>query len=152
MITFVRHKTRNTTTNGQKEIKVYIHSLSRAIMEEWGNASHNPNEYIFPVCKIGMTAEKINGTITRYKRVSNKMLAPIGKKLGFEVHLCLNLARHSFATKMKMDNIHVSAISDAMGHTQITTTEHYMKSLPDLYIEQMSSNLLEFNEPKMIVI
>ncbi|GEO08266.1 integrase [Segetibacter aerophilus] len=143
MIIFVRHKTRHTTQS-EKEIKVYMHDLSKEIIKKWGNVSTKPDEYIFPVCKKGMTEEQMNKAIIRYKRISNKFLAPIGKKLGFEVHLCLNLARHSFATKMKIDGVAVTAISDALGHTTTTTTEHYMKSLPDEYIKEMSSNLLKF--------
>ncbi|GEO08302.1 tyrosine-type recombinase/integrase [Segetibacter aerophilus] len=149
MITFVRHKTRNTTTNGQKEIKVYLHDLSKAIIKEWGNKNTQPDDFVFPICDNKMSAEHIDKTITRYKRISNKFLAPIGKKLGFEVHLCLNLARHSFATKLKIDNkVSLAAISDAMGHTTTTTTMHYMKSLPDEMIKEMSLHLLEFDPQK----
>jgi integrase/recombinase XerD len=91
-----------------------------------------------------MNAFEAQKTIKRYKRVSNKMLAKIGKELGFEVHLCLNLARHSYATKMKIDGVSVAAISDALGHTTTTTTEHYMKSLPNEQLKLMSSSLLAF--------
>jgi site-specific recombinase XerD len=73
------------------------------------------------------------------------MLFKIGRDLGFEVRLTLSLARHSFATKMKIDGVAVSAISDALGHTTTTTTEHYMKSLPNEHLKQMSSNLLKFD-------
>ncbi|GEO08268.1 hypothetical protein SAE01_07640 [Segetibacter aerophilus] len=54
---------------------------------------------------------------------------------------------------MKLDNVNVSAISDAMGHTNTATTENYLHSLPDFYVKEMSSSLLEF-EPanKMLVI
>jgi integrase/recombinase XerD len=145
MITFIRHKTRNTTTNGQKEIKVYMHDLVKDIIKEWGNDSSNPDDFVFPVCNNKMRAEQMVKTITRYKRVSNKMLFKIGRDLGFEVRLTLSLARHSFATKMKIDGVAVSAISDALGHTTTTTTEHYMKSLPNEHLKQMSSNLLKFD-------
>src|SRR5665647_436141 len=144
MLTFIRHKTRNTTTSGAKEIKVYLHDLSKAIIKEWGNKSTSPDDYIFPLVNKNMSAFEAQNTIRRYKRVSNKMLAKIGRELGFEVHLCLNLARHSYATKMKIDGVSVAAISDALGHTTTTTTEHYMKSLPNEQLKLMSSSLLAF--------
>ena len=145
MLTFIRHKTKNTTTSGGKEIKVYLHDLTKEIIKEWGNKSTAPDNFIFPLLNKNMSALQAQNTIRRYKRVSNKMLAKIGRELGFEVHLCLNLARHSYATKMKIDGVSVAAISDALGHTTTTTTEHYMKSLPNEQLKLMSSSLLNFN-------
>jgi integrase len=151
MLTFVRHKTRNTTQAIDKEIKVYMHDLSKAIIKKWGSATNNPDDFIFPVCKRGMTAEQMNKAIIRSKRVSNKMLCKIGKNLDFEVHCCLGISRHSFATKLKIDNkVSIAAISDALGHTTTNTTMHYMKSLPDEMIKGMSDDLLVFAEPKLL--
>lgn len=59
--------------------------------------------------------------------------------------------KHSFATKMKIDGVAVTMISDCLGHTTTTTIEHYMKSLPDEYIKEMSSNLLEFDNDKGMI-
>ena len=146
ILTFVRHKTRNSTTSGAKEIKVYMHDLMKKIINEWGNEFTSPDDYVFQIVKKDMTALQKEKIISRYKRISNKMLTKMGKKLGFEVHLCLNLARHSYATKLKIDGVNVTAISDALGHTTTNTTEHYMKSLPDENLKRMSSNLLSFNK------
>ncbi len=59
------------------------------------------------------------------------MLNKIGIKLGFDVRLNIAIARHSFATKQKLSGTPVSFISDAMGHSSVAVTEHYLKSLPD---------------------
>ena len=56
----------------------------------------------------------------------------------------LNLARHSFATTMKINNVSVRSISEALGHASALTTEHYMKSLPNENSKVMPSNLLSF--------
>ena len=37
MFTFIRQKTKNTTTSGAKEIKVYLHVMLREIIAAWGN-------------------------------------------------------------------------------------------------------------------
>lgn len=127
-----------------KEIRVHLHDLTKEIIKKYGNEGCNPDDYIFPMLNGKLTAFEIQKKITRYKAISNNSLSKIGKELGFEVHLCLNLARHSFATKMKIDNVSVAAISDALGHTTTNTTEHYVKSLPNENLEIMSSNLLTF--------
>jgi integrase/recombinase XerD len=89
-----------------------------------------------------MSAFDIQKTLNRNKKISNKNLSRIGRELGFPVHLCLNLAHHSFATKMKIDNVSLVVISDAMGYTTMLITEHYMKSLPNENLKVMSANLL----------
>ncbi len=75
----------------------------------------------------------------------NKMLRKIGIKLGFDMHLCLNLARHSFATRLKIDGTPTSFISDAMGHSNSQVTEHYLKSIPTKQYQYMSESLLQFD-------
>jgi integrase/recombinase XerD len=62
--------------------------------------------------------------------------------LGFDVHLCLNLARHSLPTMHKLLGIPVAFISDAMGHANSEMTSHYLKSLPDENLKDMSAKLL----------
>ena len=77
-------------------------------------------------------------------QISNKVLSKIGVGLGFDVHLCINLARHSFATSHKLNGTPVSFISDALGHSSMVTTEHYMKSLPTDMLRDLNSKLLSF--------
>jgi len=144
ILTFVRHKTRNTTSSGAKEIKVYLHDLTKEIINQYGNKNMGADDYLLGLVNDKMSAWDIQKTLNRHKKLSNKSLSKIGKELGFGVHLCLNLARHSFATKQKIDGLSVAAISDAMGHTTTNTTEHYLKSLPNENLKIMSSNLLTF--------
>jgi integrase/recombinase XerD len=140
ILTFVRHKTKNTG----KEIKVYMHDLTKQIIKKWGNKNTNPDDYIFGLIDDKKSAFEIQRKLNRHKLFTNKSLSRVGQELGFGVHLCLNLARHSFATKLKIDNISVAAISDAMGHSNTTVTEHYMKSLPSENLKIMSNSLLAF--------
>ena len=91
-----------------------------------------------------MTAFEMQKRINRYKSLSNQKLSKIGTELGFGVHLCLNLARHSYATKMKIDGCPIGFIGEALGHSNTSTTEHYLKSLPNENLKIMSENLLSF--------
>ena len=146
VLTFVRHKTRNMTTSGAREIKVYLHDMAKEIIKEWGGQLEqpSPDDYLFPIVNGKMTAFQRQHELNRHKRLANRFLAVIGKKLGLDVHLCLNLARHSYATKMKLDGVPIGFIGEALGHISTSTTEHYMKSLPNENLKIMSSNLLAF--------
>lgn len=141
ILIFIRQKTKRTSS-GKKEIRVYINSEMRTIIEEWGNEKSAP--YIFPIIKNLTGCLEMEKGIIKMKRMCNKKLTAIGEELNFNVHLCLNLARHSFATMLKICGTPVAFISDAMGHTSSTTTEHYLKSIPDENLQQLSSQLLNF--------
>jgi integrase/recombinase XerD len=143
MLSFVREKTKHTTKN-EKEIKVYLHPEAKAIIERLGNKPITPSTYIFPIINGRTTYPAMETARKRNRRVMNKMLTAIGKKLGFDVHVCLGIARHSFATALKIKGTPIAFISEAMGHTSSTTTEHYLKSLPDANYKVMSESLLAF--------
>lgn len=81
-----------------------------------------------------------------FARLQNRSLRDIGKKLGFEMNLTLNLARHSFATKLNIDGVDTSAIQRSLGYSSPKTTEHYMKTLPIHRYKQISDNLLDFSK------
>ena len=114
--TFVREKTKRTS-NTEKQITVYLHPEAKRIIEEWGNKSTDLNDYVFSLLNGYKTIASKEIARGRHRRVINKKLSAIGKKLGFDVHVCLNLARHSFATRLKIDGTPTSFISDAMGHS-----------------------------------
>ena len=143
VISFVRQKTKRTKSSGT-EIRVHLHDAMKIIIEKWGNSSTCPDENVFSFMPRYRSDKHFDETIFRIKRNANKKLSAIGKELGFDVHLCMNLARHSFATKQKLDGTPVAFISDAMGHSSIAVTEHYLKSIPTPMLEQMNSKLLSF--------
>ena len=142
--TFIREKTKFSCRNGVKEIRVHLHEDLKRIIDDYGNKSKKPDSFVFPVLNCKTDLLRQHSDRTRHKRVCNKKLALIGKSLGFDVHLCLNLARHSFATTLKLSGTPVAFIGDALGHTNSKTTEHYMKTLPDENVRQMSAQLLKF--------
>ncbi len=142
---FVREKTKNTNTITGKEIPVYMHDEMKKIIERWGNTSQNPNDYIFPILQDGLTFKQKEDKRKAFQRRVNAKLKLIGEKLGFDVVLRLGLARHSFATHLKLSGTPTSFISDALGHSNSKTTEHYLKSIPNEKAQQISDSLLKFD-------
>lgn len=144
MLSFVRSKTKNTNRKA-KEIKVYLHPEAKKIIEKRGNKFLTPETYIFPITNGYKNYADMETARHRNKRVINKMLTNIGKKLEFNVHVCLGIARHSFATTLKLNGTPISFISDALGHSNSIITEHYLKALPDEKYKMLSESLLNFN-------
>lgn len=145
ILTFVREKTKNTTIEDGKEINCFLHDEAKKIIEKWKNDSTNPNDYIFPFLNNCRDEKEIFVRHCTNKRNINKALNVIGKKLGFENHLCLKLARHSFATRLKLNGTPIAFITDALGHSSSKTTEHYLKSIPTDAFKAISDKLLQFD-------
>lgn len=145
-LSFVREKTKNTNTVADKQITVYLHEEIKNIINRWGNKPGNPTDYIFPILNGKKTAIEREKRRNNMQREINDNLKAIGEKLGFEESLVLNLARHSFATHLKISGTPTSFISDAMGHANSKTTEHYLKSIPTDKTRELSNSLLSFND------
>ena len=145
-ITFVREKTKRTNKIADKQIVVFLHEELKAIINKWGNKPGNPEDYVFPVLNGCHTAEDKETRRWTHQRRTNLFLNAIGVKLGFEVRLTTNLARHSFATHLKIAGTPISFIGDALGHTSAKTTEHYLKSIPTDKARELSNTLLTFND------
>jgi hypothetical protein len=62
-----------------------------------------------------MSADERERKLYSFKKLVNKKLRGIGLRLGFDKALNLSIARSSFATKLKLDGVPVSFISDTMG-------------------------------------
>lgn len=141
IIRFVRSKTSETKAD-QEEIIVYMHPEAKKILEKWGNI--DTDDYLFPCfrgTKNDIERKKLKSI---FARCLNRSLREIGEKLGFDFYLTLNLARHSFATKLNIDGVNTSAIKDALGHSSAKTTEHYLKTLPLQKYKGISDSLLQF--------
>lgn len=143
-LSFVREKTKNSNNVSNKQIHVYLHSELLKIINELGNKTDNPDDYLFPVLNGCKTTIDKHAKQKEMRRVINKSLYKIGLKLEFDLRLCLNLARHSFATRLKLDGTPLSFISDALGHSNTKTTEHYLKSITDENLKNISDSLLNF--------
>jgi integrase len=142
VITFIRAKTA-LTQHDTKPITIYLHPEARRIIEAWGDMK--TNDYLFPCMRGSKNDVERKHLKDIFARNLNRYLRPIGKKLGFEMNLTLNLARHSFATRLKLDGTPTSFIGEILGHSNSSTTEHYLKSLPTEKYKSISESLLNFD-------
>ena len=52
------------------------------------------------------------------------------------------VARHSFATVLKRSGVNISIISEALGHTNLSTTQYYLDSFENEQIDEAMRKLL----------
>lgn len=88
------------------------------------------NDFIFPIVKREAPEDQYKDMMWARKNY-NKALKEIAQKCDIEKTLTSYVSRHSFATEALLKNVPVTAISAMLGHSSLSTTEVYLKGLPN---------------------
>lgn len=89
------------------------------------------DSYIFPILTSSLhkTAAQIHNRVNKVMSQINSDLKLIADKCGIKVNLTTYVARHTFATSLRLAGEEIRVISQAMGHTSEETTRIYLKEL-----------------------
>jgi integrase/recombinase XerD len=142
-IIFRRAKTKRTTKNNSLPIMVPIDGSLEYIIMKRGNKSKKKDDYIFPILKKGLTPQQEYDHIKTFIRNTNKRLARVGKELGLSLKVTSYVARHCFATIQKNNNAPLAYISEALGHSNLKTTQNYFGRFEDESLKAFHSGLME---------
>lgn len=99
-----------------------------------------PTQYLLPIITREDGTERTQ-YLNAMLRV-NRNLKKIGILAGITTPLTMYVARHSWATAAKDNNISVSIISRAMGHDSESTTQIYLASILTDKIDNANSDIL----------
>jgi integrase len=141
-IEFERAKTKRTK-RVSKKIRIKINTKILEIIEKWGNQKQNDNTHIFPIIDSKMSIEKQRIVIQQNTRLINKHMEGLGKKIGIDLKISTQAARHSFATTMMRNDISIGFISDSLGHSNYKTTQNYLAGFEDETHSKAASILSE---------
>lgn len=142
-IFFDRAKTINTERD-RSFIEIPLRDEVWAIIKKWGNwtSSVNPNAYVFPVLREGLTPKQIQDRVHDFIRDTNEGLATAcGEKELNLPKITTYWARHTFATIAYKKGAGLEFIQKALGHSDIKTTQAYINSF-DMETRKMVSNWL----------
>lgn len=125
-IVFIRHK----TAHNRKPMPVLVEKLPEQaeIIERWGNKPDFSDSYVFNILTSRLTPSVELAKIKQATKTLNKYINRIAKKVGIEDKVTSYTARHSFATVLKLEGENIAYISEALGHSNLKTTENYLKS------------------------
>lgn len=126
-IYYDRAKTINSNRRA-KPITISLIDQNKEIIKRWGNPMENLDTYIFPVIDGTETIDKQRDKIKQFTKQINKYIRRIAGKVGIEKEISTYTARHSFATVLKRSGISPAYISEALGHSNLKTTESYLDS------------------------
>lgn len=127
----------------KKTSKMYDIKITEQMMVilKYYLCKRRPNDFILPILKRDTLELQYKDAQWGLKKY-NKGLKKIAKLCKIEERLTSYVSRHSFATHALFKNIPLPAISAMLGHTKLSTTQVYLKSLPskvlDTYHEELN--------------
>jgi integrase len=142
-ISFLRAKSERTKKTVQ-EIRVPLNDEAKAIIKKYGNKAVNKDAYIFPVLQPGITPKRERELIQLQTRLINDHIKKIAADLGIKTNVTTYVARHSFATVLKRSGASVEFISEALGHSNLKTTQNYLASFEDDKKKEVARALTAF--------
>lgn len=128
-------------TKGEFNLKLFDEALKILSYYKQHPKSEN-TDYIFPIInKYNLTEKQEYGRYKRCIRKFNKELNFISESVGIEKNLTSYVARHSFATHLKFENIPEDVISELMGHSSVAVTKSYLKDFGSGVLDDAMSKL-----------
>lgn len=143
VIEFQRAKTARTKRN-VLQIRVVLTSEIQAIIKNWGNHNKLPGNYIFPILTKGISAARERQLIQQIISVVNDHMKTIAKDLKIEQDVTTYTCRHSFATILQRSGISTEFISEALGHSNLRTTQNYLAGFEDEKKNEVAKILTSF--------
>lgn len=126
-IEYLRHKTKQA-------IRVKVEPQMQRIINKY---SKPDSPYVFPILNTGTMAE-----YEAVRDIYNRQLRRLSKMAGLSRKLTSYVARHSWASMAYSQNVDLSVISKALGHTNSKTTMVYIREIDDNRIDKANHQLL----------
>ena len=148
--TDIANLTKVNITNGRihyirqktgKLIKLGISEEAMQIIKKYESESKG---YLFPIlnANIHKTPLQKQNRIHKMLGKINKNLKLIAAQLNVDANMTTYVARHSFASVLKKSGVSIALISEAFGHSDLSTTQVYLDSFDNEQIEAAMQNLL----------
>jgi integrase len=100
--------------------------------------------YVFPILDLAKhsTPAQVNNRLHKVLGQVNKDLKELGELAGIATPLTTYVARHTFATTLKMSGAATGVISQAMGHKSEAVTAVYLDSFASEMVDMAFEGLL----------
>lgn len=135
-LTYTRQKTHG-------DINIKLCEQAREIIKRY-SAHQEKAVYLFPVLNTRIHKTELQKQNRRHKVLAqlNNELKELAKELGIDAKVTTYVARHSFASVLKKSGVSVALISEALGHSDLKTTQIYLDSFDNTQIDAAMQNLL----------
>jgi integrase/recombinase XerD len=145
-MTFERVKTERTMRSDPKPITIFITEDMWRIIDHWGNKERSNKNYVYPFLEPRMTPLRQYEAVQLLLGLINEWMSRIGRKLAIEKKITTYVARHTFSTVLKRSGVSTEYIQEALGHTDVRTTENYLDSFNRELKKEFSEKLYAFKQ------
>ena len=123
---------------------IAINGKIKNILDLYQSEFQNGNGFVFRILKKDLTPTQKAERIKKQLSNINKDLKILAEKAEIENPRAITfyVARHTFATSLKKLGYSTSLISDAMGHSDESTTQIYLDSFDNSVFEEANEHLL----------
>lgn len=105
---------------------------------------NRPTQYVFPILlQEQLTPSQIHNRKQKVLKAYNSGLKEIAKIAGVETKLTSYVARHSFATILKMKGTSIEKISEMMGHADVSVTMNYLKEFSNEDLDRENRKFID---------
>ena len=143
---FKRCKTKRALRSDLKPITVFINDDMRLIIDRLGNKDNSPNNYIFPVMNTGISPLRQYELMQLFVHFMNDWMTHILKNPGINKNGTNYAARHIYSTVLKRSGASTEYIQEALGHSDIKTTENYFDCFEKEIKKEYASRLTSFKD------
>lgn len=119
---------RRSKTKGQ-----FVIQVTDKIQQELDWFKENTTQYldyVLPIIQVDVEPQKLDAYLSQVRKRFNRSLREIAKKLELpesQLDITSYTTRHSFAMTMLTIDKPIEIISQALGHKDVKTTEHYIE-------------------------
>lgn len=147
---FERSKTENSQRSDPRPITVILNDDMKGIIQRWGNSITHSSNYIFPILQPGISALQQYHLVQNFVRLTNDWMKHILQQLGIDKKATTYVARHSFSTILKRSGASTEIIQEALGHSNLKTTEHYLDSFGNEVKKEFAARLTAFKKTNVV--
>ena len=146
-LSYERAKTERSARGNPVLITAYIAPQLQAVIDKWGNPDKQPNNYIFPIMRNGINMLERFDIANHFRTFINKGMEKVSKELKLNRIVTNIVSRHTFSTVLKRSGASTEFIKEALGHTNVTTTENYLGSFENEVKKEYAGRLTNFSQP-----
>lgn len=123
--------------NRSKTSKSLNQKINGPIEEILRQYKCNNSEYVFPILKeYHETGAQQKHRIKKCLKKLNGDLKEIGGICEIAIDLTSYVARHTYATTLKQKGLSIEVISEAMGHSELSTTKAYLEKFSNEVLDK----------------
>jgi integrase/recombinase XerD len=142
VLSVIRAKTRSTHKANSKPIQIPISNEISQILEKWRTPAIGDQEFMFNVLSKNDSPTDERRKVQNFTRFINKNMAKVCKEIGISKKVTTYNARHSFSTILRNNGVPIEYISEALGHSNIKTTQLYLDDFGNKQASEFSRHLL----------